>query len=125
MLAAKLDATIYLVNVIGVPAIGVPELGVALTSTMIQRLVEENQKTLDRLAESRRDRAKIAGAMLRTGDAREVILHTAEEIGADMIVMGTHGRRGVGRALLGSVAESVVRTSPCPVLTIRRASRSP
>jgi len=36
-----------------------------------------------------------------------------------LIVMGTHGRRGVSRALLGSVTETVVRTAPCPVLTVR------
>ena len=43
---------------------------------------------------------------------------TAKELGAGMIVMGTHGRTGIGRALLGSVAEKVVRTSTVPVLTI-------
>ena len=59
--------------------------------------------------------------MLRTGDARDVIIRACEEINADLIVMGTHGRRGVSRALLGSVAESIVRTAPCPVLTIRKA----
>jgi nucleotide-binding universal stress UspA family protein len=58
--------------------------------------------------------------MLRTGDARDLIVRACEEVGADLIVMGTHGRRGVSRALLGSVAESVVRIAPCPVLTIRK-----
>jgi nucleotide-binding universal stress UspA family protein len=46
------------------------------------------------------------------------ILATAEQTKADLIVMGTHGRHGVGRALLGSVAEKVVRAAPCPVLTV-------
>jgi nucleotide-binding universal stress UspA family protein len=58
--------------------------------------------------------------MLRTGDARDVIVDVAKEIGADLIVMGTHGRRGVRRALLGSIAEGVLRTAHCPVLTIRQ-----
>ena len=41
------------------------------------------------------------------------------EVGADLLVMGTHGRRGLRRALLGSVAESVLRHAPCPVLLMR------
>jgi nucleotide-binding universal stress UspA family protein len=43
----------------------------------------------------------------------------AEERGADLIVMGTHGRTGLQHVLLGSVAEKVVRLAPCPVLTVR------
>lgn len=118
-LANRLGATIHLLNVIGIPALGVPELGVALTSTMIDSLIADNQRALDGLADSRRGRAQIGEVLLRTGDARDMIDQAAEEIGADLIVMGTHGRRGVSRALLGSVAETVVRTAPCPVLTIR------
>ena len=55
---------------------------------------------------------------LELGDPVTVILHVAKEIGADVIVMGTHGRTGLGRLLMGSVAEQVVRRSECPVLTI-------
>ena len=49
----------------------------------------------------------------------EEILATIEAVGADLVIMGTHGRRGVPRLLLGSVAEKIVRTSPVPVLTVR------
>jgi len=49
----------------------------------------------------------------------EAILETARRLEADLIVMGTHGRRGVTRALLGSVTETIVRLAPCPVLTVR------
>jgi len=118
VLANKLDARVHLLNVIGVPALGVPELGVALTASVIDSVVRSNQEALDKLANARRHAVQIGEVMLRTGDARDVILKTADEVGADMIVMGTHGRRGVRRALLGSVAESVVRTASCPVLTI-------
>lgn len=118
-LASRLDAQVHLLNVIGIPALGLPELGVALTSTMIDSLIVDNQKALDALAEAKRPKAKIGEVLLRTGDARDVIHQTAIELGADLIVMGTHGRRGITRALLGSVAESVVRTAPCPVLTVR------
>lgn len=49
-----------------------------------------------------------------------VILEYAQEAGIDLIVMGTHGRRGLGRLFLGSVAEEVVRLAKCPVLTLRQ-----
>lgn len=120
-LAAKLDAKVHLLNVIGIPALGVPELGVALSASMMDTIVKDNQAALDKLASARRTKAPIGEVMLRTGDARDVIVRACEEVGADLIVMGTHGRRGVSRALLGSVAESVVRTAPCPVLTLRKA----
>lgn len=49
----------------------------------------------------------------------EEILRMAREEGGDLIVMGTHGRTGLRHVLLGSVAEKVVRTAPCPVFTVR------
>ena len=51
----------------------------------------------------------------------EEIVRAAREEQADMIVIGTHGRGGLNRLLLGSVAERVIRTAPCPVLTVRQA----
>ncbi|WP_298068059.1 universal stress protein [uncultured Mailhella sp.] len=53
------------------------------------------------------------------GYAAEEILNIARQEGADMIIMGTHGRKGIDRILFGSVAEKVVMNSPLPVLTIR------
>jgi nucleotide-binding universal stress UspA family protein len=61
---------------------------------------------------------------LEYGEPAECILKTAQEIGADLIVMGTHGRTGLSRLLMGSVAEHVVRKAPCPVLTIRAAAET-
>ncbi len=118
-LATKLDATVHLVHVIGIPALGVPELGVAVTSTVIDQLIVENQTAVDALADARRAKTSIGQVLLKTGDARDVIDQTAKELGIDLIVMGTHGRRGIKRALLGSVAETVVRSAPCAVLTVR------
>jgi nucleotide-binding universal stress UspA family protein len=116
-LADKLGAKIHLLNVIGVPAMGIPEVGLAVTSTLIESTVRTHTAELDKLA-TRRGSAAIE-TVLRTGDARDLIIDVAREVAADLIVMGTHGRRGVRRALIGSIAESVVRTAPCPVLTIR------
>jgi universal stress protein A len=64
-------------------------------------------------------------ALLMGTPAKRIVEHAAETH-ADLIVMGTHGRTGLGHLLLGSVAERVVRTAPCPVLTWRDpASASP
>lgn len=118
-LAGKLDAKVHLLNVIGIPALGVPELGIALTSTVIEQLIADNQAGLEKLAAARRATGRIGELVLKTGDARDVINQTCTELKIDLLVMGTHGRRGLSRALLGSVAESVVRTAPVPVLTVR------
>jgi nucleotide-binding universal stress UspA family protein len=56
---------------------------------------------------------------LEDGDPAEEIVRVAEEVAADLIVMATHGRTGLGRLLMGSVAEEVLRKAPCPVLTVR------
>jgi nucleotide-binding universal stress UspA family protein len=56
---------------------------------------------------------------LKEGDAATQILHTAKEISSDIIVMGTHGRTGLSRLLMGSVAEAVSRKAHCPVLTVK------
>ena len=57
--------------------------------------------------------------LARLGPAVTEILEVAAETHADMIVMGTHGRKGFARAILGSVTEEIVRRAPCPVLAIR------
>jgi len=56
---------------------------------------------------------------LERGSAALEILRVGQEIQTDLIVMGTHGRTGLGRLLMGSVAEQVVRKAPCPVLTVK------
>ncbi len=82
-----------------------------------ETLVYEERDRLERLA--------IPDAGLRLerrfeeGEPAEQILRVAHEVGADLIVMGTHGRTGITRLLMGSVAEQVVRKAPCPVLTVK------
>jgi nucleotide-binding universal stress UspA family protein len=60
-----------------------------------------------------------AEAIVQVGDPLYAIVEYATASRIDLIVMGTHGRTGVARLMLGSVAERVVRTAPCPVLTMR------
>ena len=61
---------------------------------------------------------KNVAAKVLVGDVAEEIIRHAEESGMDLIIMGTHGYKGLEKVMFGSVAEKVVRSSPCPVLTI-------
>ena len=62
---------------------------------------------------------------LAEGEPAEQILDTARETSCDLIVLGTHGRTGLDRLLMGSVAEQVVRKAPCPVLTVKAPQSFP
>jgi len=57
-------------------------------------------------------------AKVLVGDVGEEIVRHAEEMAVDMIIMGTHGYKGLEKVMFGSIAEKVVKTAPCPVLTI-------
>jgi nucleotide-binding universal stress UspA family protein len=61
---------------------------------------------------------------LEQGDPTVEIVRLAERLPGDLIVLGTHGRTGVSRLLMGSVAEEVVRQAPCPVITVRAPRRA-
>ena len=63
-------------------------------------------------------------SMLRLGYAAEGILQTAEEVGCDLIVMGTNGRTGLSRLLMGSVAEHVLAKATCPVLVVKATQQA-
>src|SRR5262249_4266257 len=67
-----------------------------------------------------KDKGLHARVVLRVGAPDREVVTLATDQRADLVVMGTHGRGGIDRALLGSVADRVVRTAPCPVLTLRR-----
>lgn len=123
-IAGKLGATIHVIHAIGIPVLGVPEAGIAWATVNMAEAVAKAQTVLDELVAARRPLATFGEAIVATGDARDEILHAAERLHADLIVMGTHGRRWLSRALLGSVAEAVVRTAPCAVLTVRDQRRA-
>ncbi len=77
------------------------------------------QKQLDKLVAKARTAGARARGLLLEGTAADAIVRTARANGANVIVMGTHGRSGLARLFMGSVAERVVGTAPCPVLTVR------
>jgi nucleotide-binding universal stress UspA family protein len=92
--------------------------------------VEDARARLDREAKrfhGRLDATAKTEAVLLTGAPHVEICRLADHVGADLIVVGTHGRTGVRHAVIGSVAERVVRHAGRPVLTIplRRAKRRP
>ena len=74
---------------------------------------------LDEMARAARASGLRARTALRTGKPHDEIVLLATDEQADLIVIGTHGRGGLNRAFLGSVADRVVRLAPCPVLTVR------
>jgi nucleotide-binding universal stress UspA family protein len=77
------------------------------------------QKQMDRLLGRARTARVRARGLLLEGLAHEQIIRAAQRQRADVIVIGTHGRTGVTRFFLGSVAARVAATAPCPVLTVR------
>ena len=84
-----------------------------------RKLREAVERKLRPLVEHAQKEGVEARALLLTGFADEAIIEAAEQEGADLIVMGTHGRRGAARLFLGSVAARVISTAPCPVMTVR------
>jgi nucleotide-binding universal stress UspA family protein len=115
-LAATLGATIRLVHAVPMPP---STLQAALSEEVLVQLVREHHEALEKLAAPRRALAGFGEASVETGDPRDTIVRVAKELGAELIVMGTHGRRGLSRVVMGSVAEDVIRHAPCPVLTVR------
>ncbi len=69
-------------------------------------------------------RPKQLSVRVEAGEPSDTILQIAKDGGTDLIVMGTHGRTGLSRLLIGSVAEAVLRRSTCPVLTVRVPSKT-
>jgi nucleotide-binding universal stress UspA family protein len=116
--ARKFDASITVLHAYQIPVYGFPEGAYITSADVASQLSTAAQGRLDAMVESQ----KLAGvpmvSLLRDGVAWEEINTVAQENKADLIIIGTHGRRGLARALLGSVAENVIRTAKIPVLVI-------
>jgi nucleotide-binding universal stress UspA family protein len=83
-----------------------------------EQIATRAQGLLDDTVVKASERYRKCAGLLRPGVPSSEIVDAARNAGADLIVMGTHGRRGLSRAIIGSTAERVVRTSPVPVLTV-------
>jgi nucleotide-binding universal stress UspA family protein len=118
-LATRLGGSLTLMHAYEIPVIGFPDGAIIATPEIAARIADASRGALDAAVEKRRGAGIPIDGLLREGVAWEAINAVADEIDADFIVIGTHGRRGLSRALLGSVAENVVRTAHRPVVTIR------
>lgn len=116
-LARSLKAEIALIRVTESPTAYGVDAGISARELMAQAR-REDQKLLAGV----RERLSLPASVqefLPAGDPATEIVNAAKEWPADIIVLGSHGRGGVSRALLGSVAEAVTRHAPCPVLVVR------
>jgi nucleotide-binding universal stress UspA family protein len=116
-LASKFESRMTLLHALWLPpsAYAAYAEGIAWPT---EEMAKGAQKELDAaLAKAKARYSRIEAAIV-SGEPWQAILEVAKDRGADLIVMGTHGRRGLSRVFLGSVAERVVRLSPIPVLTI-------
>ena len=120
-LAETHDATLHVLYIVDQPTTvsGVGE-GVSSLDDLLDALEERGQQATKAVVEQAREREIATTAAVRRGNPHDDILSYAEDHDIDVIVMGTHGRTGVKRALLGSVTENVVRHSEIPVLTVHR-----
>jgi nucleotide-binding universal stress UspA family protein len=116
-LAQALDAKLTLLHVWELPIY--PYMDFMLSSEVVTSIEDRAVKRLTEGLEKVRNVLPNAESSLRTGVPWEGILSAIRETEPDLVVMGTHGRRGVSHVFLGSVAEKVVRLSSVPVLTVR------
>lgn len=117
-LAQRIGARVTVLHVYEVLAFAFPEMPVESTN-LTGQIERASRSALDGVvARTQRPGVEVRGS-LREGTVWSEIQAAAGELKADLVVMGTHGRRGLSHALLGSVTEKVVRTAPCPVLTVR------
>jgi len=118
-IATPLGAKITLMHSYEIPLVGFPDGTIIATPELATKIADASQKALDAVVEKRKAAGVVLDTILREGVAWEEINAVADDIDASLIVIGTHGRRGLTRALLGSVAENVIRTAHRPVVSIR------
>ena len=125
MLAAKFGSALQVLHVVDDPTAAsefVPDGFAASTDAIRADLVEHSRERLQAVVTAI-DRTRYrAHTETLFGAPAQTIVDYAMAVGAGLIVMGTHGRTGLAHLLMGSVAEQVVRTAPCPVLTVRQVA---
>lgn len=125
-LATKTGASLHLLHVFtdpyAVAACAAEVYAVVPAEARERALDEARQRLLERLDIIEEQQFRSTRGMVRGLTAPQIVAYASNQ-DIDLIVMGTHGRRGVAHLLLGSVAEHVVRIATCPVLTVRAEHR--
>ncbi len=119
-LAKAVGAAVVLFNAIP-PLAAYPGFETAqpvLVGRVIEEMQDDARKLLSRVAKEMEGRGVTASMVVTVALAVDGIIHAAEETGADLIALGTHGRSGLGRMVLGSVADGVIRRSTVPCLLV-------
>lgn len=120
-LAGKFDGELLLVHAYPIPGYTFPDGSAVASARMLQELADEAGRHLEEWRElAMKAGAKKVSVESAVGDPAGEIVRVAAEKKADLVVMGTHGRTGIEHALMGSIAERVVRRAKCPVLTVRK-----
>ena len=109
---------VVVVHVFDIPLVGFPDAALMVEASTAARLSDAAQASINEELARVHDRGIPLAGLLRQGDPREVLATVAAAEKAGLIVVGSHGRRGFARALLGSVAEAVVRASGIPVVVV-------
>jgi nucleotide-binding universal stress UspA family protein len=121
-LAKSQNASVVVLHVPPVPSIVYPEALLPIDLSALADEVEQlGRKRLERWIKRYESTVTIK-AVVRRGIVHDTIRAVAREVRANLIVMSTHGRRGVRHLLLGSVTERVLRDAPCPVLVVKPLS---
>lgn len=120
-LAEAFGAELQLVHVVVPAATLTPDPALEIVAPMVtpHEVIAAARTELARLTEQAAARVKTASPEILTGDPSTEIVAFAKDRAIDLIVIGTHGRRGLVHWILGSVAEDVVRKATCPVTTVR------
>lgn len=125
-LASELGASLHLVHVIDMPTLPTiwsPEVYVPDLPGIQAAAFTDAQRRMEIHSAALRGHGIAVKTDVILGHVARAVTEYASDVGADLVVMSTHGRTGLAHLAMGSVAEHVVRLAPCPVLTIRTAGK--
>ena len=122
-LADKFAAELVLLHVVSDAVLALPDAVMPTPATDLHALTEAGKTGLANLIAAEKLERLNPRPEVRLGSPAAEIIAAATDLHADLVCIGTHGRGGIARVLLGSVAELVVRQAPCPVLTVRPKAR--
>lgn len=119
-LGRKFGASVEVLHVDTEATVLVPPPGDLIPASPVDvaEVMEKSVERLNEIAEDVRRTGLVCTTATEVGTTHTEIVEHAQRIGADLIVMGTHGRHGLGRVLVGSIAEKVVQHATCPVLVV-------